>query len=173
MAKETTTTYDESNIKTLSSVEHIRLRTGMYIGRTGDGSQYEDGIYILLKEVLDNAVDEYIMGHGKRVDITVNETTGACSIRDYGRGIPLGKIVACVSEINTGGKFNSDAFQFSVGMNGVGTKAVNALSTDFRVRSHRNGQYAEATFSTGTLKSETKGKTNERDGTLVEFTPDD
>lgn len=165
--------YDESKIKTLSSVEHIRLRAGMYIGRTGDGSQYEDGIYILLKEVLDNAVDEFIMGHGKRIDITLNPTTGACSVRDYGRGIPLGKIVACVSQINTGGKFNSDSFQFSVGMNGVGSKAVNALSNHFLVRSHRAGEYAEAQFSHGKLQEEKKGKTSERNGTLVEFTPDD
>jgi DNA gyrase subunit B/topoisomerase-4 subunit B len=172
MATSTQHQYDESKIKTLSSVEHIRLRTGMYIGRTGDGSQYEDGVYILLKEVLDNAVDEFIMGYGKRVDIAINPTTGVCSVRDYGRGIPLGKIVACVSEINTGGKFNSDSFQFSVGMNGVGTKAVNALSAHFLVRAYRDGEMAEATFTYGKLASEKKGKTDERNGTLVQFTPD-
>ena len=116
--------YDESKIKTLSSVEHIRQRTGMYIGRKGDGGQYEDGIYILLKEVIDNAVDEFIMGHGKKVDIAVDYASGEASVRDYGRGIPLGKIVECVSQINTGAKYNDEVFQFSVGLNGVGTKAV-------------------------------------------------
>jgi DNA gyrase subunit B/topoisomerase-4 subunit B len=165
--------YDESKIKTLSSVEHIRLRTGMYIGRTGDGSQYEDGIYILLKEVIDNAVDEFIMGHGKKVDITVNYNTGECVVRDFGRGIPLGKIVECVSQINTGAKYNDDVFQFSVGLNGVGTKAVNALASSFLVRAHRDGDFAEATFALGKLKKEKKGKNaDERDGTLVQFTPD-
>ncbi len=165
--------YDESKIKTLSSVEHIRLRTGMYIGRTGDGSQYEDGIYILLKEVFDNAVDEYIMGHGKKVEISIDYERGEVSIRDYGRGIPLGKIVPCVSEINTGAKYNDDVFQFSVGLNGVGTKAVNALSSRFCVRSHRGGKFAEATFSGGKLQKEDRGEcARERDGTLVEFVPD-
>jgi DNA gyrase subunit B/topoisomerase-4 subunit B len=165
--------YDESKIKTLSSVEHIRLRTGMYIGRTGDGGQYEDGIYILLKEVIDNAVDEFIMGHGKRVDIGVEYNTGVVTIRDYGRGIPLGKLVECVSQINTGAKYNDDVFQFSVGLNGVGTKAVNALSTHFLVRAHRDGEFAEAIFESGKLKKEKRGKSpNERDGTLVQFTPD-
>ena len=136
--------YDESKIKTLSSLEHIRVRTGMYIGRTGDGSQYEDGIYILLKEVVDNAVDEFIMGYGKKIEITMNE--GTVEVRDFGRGIPLGKIVDCVSTINTGAKYNDDVFQFSVGLNGVGTKAVNALSRQFLVRSHREGHFAEARF---------------------------
>jgi len=165
--------YDESKIKTLSSVEHIRLRTGMYIGRTGDGSQYEDGIYILLKEVIDNAVDEFIMGHGRKVDITVNSTTGEAIIRDYGRGIPLGKLVECVSQINTGAKYNDDVFQFSVGLNGVGTKAVNALSSNFLVRSFREGEYAEAVFELGKLRKERRGKDAEaRDGTLVQFLPD-
>ena len=165
--------YDESKIKTLSSVEHIRLRTGMYIGRTGDGGQYEDGIYILLKEVIDNAVDEFIMGHGKKVDIGVEYNTGVITIRDYGRGIPLGKLVECVSQINTGAKYNDDVFQFSVGLNGVGTKAVNALSTHFLVRAYRDGEFAEAIFESGKLKKEKRGKVpNERDGTLVQFTPD-
>lgn len=165
--------YDESKIKTLSSVEHIRLRTGMYIGRTGDGSQYEDGIYILLKEVVDNAVDEFIMGHGKKIDIGIHYTTNEVSVRDYGRGIPLGKVLECVSQINTGAKYNDEVFQFSVGLNGVGTKAVNALSSRFLVRSHRAGEYAEVQFECGKLKKERRGKSaDERDGTLVQFTPD-
>jgi len=124
--------YDESTIKTLSSLEHIRLRSGMYIGRLGDGSNLDDGIYILLKEVVDNSIDEYIMGFGKRIDITLEGEKA--SIRDTGRGIPLGKVVAAVSIINTGAKYNDDVFQFSVGLNGVGTKAVNALSSHFLVR---------------------------------------
>ena len=165
--------YDESKIQTLSAVEHIRKRTGMYIGRTSDGGQYEDGIYILLKEVVDNAVDEFIMGHGKKVDITVEYNSGEVVIRDYGRGIPLGKLVECVSKINTGAKYNDDVFQFSVGLNGVGTKAVNALSTRFFVRAYREGEFAEASFETGKLKKEKRGKcANEHNGTLVQFTPD-
>ena len=165
--------YDESKVKTLSSVEHIRLRTGMYIGRTGDGSQYEDGIYILLKEVIDNAVDEFIMGHGRKVDIAIDTNTGEVGVRDFGLGIPLGKVVECVSQINTGAKYNDDVFQFSVGLNGVGTKAVNALSSRFLVRSHRAGEFVEAVFERGKLRREKKGKASgERDGTLVQFTPD-
>ena len=171
MANKTTHNYDESKVKTLSSLEHIRLRTGMYIGRTGDGSQYEDGIYVLLKEVVDNAVDEYIMGFGRRVEITIDDS--GVSVRDYGRGIPLGKVVECVSTINTGAKYNDEVFQFSVGLNGVGTKAVNALSTHFRVRTHREGQFVEAVFARGTLVDQTQGRCpNERDGTLVHFVPD-
>ena len=138
------TTCDESKIKTLSSLEHIRLRSGMYIGRLGNGSDPEDGIYILIKEVVDNGIDEFIMGHGNRVEIKLDGDK--VSVRDFGRGIPLGKIVECVSVINTGAKYNSDVFQFSVGLNGVGTKAVNALSKHFVVRAHREGQFAEATF---------------------------
>jgi len=130
--------YDESKIKTLSSLEHIRLRTGMYIGRLGDGGNFDDGIYILLKEVVDNSVDEFIMGFGNRIEVTVKD--GAVTVRDYGRGIPLGKLVECVSVINTGAKYNDEVFQFSVGLNGVGTKAVNALSSDFRVVSFREGR---------------------------------
>ncbi|MDD4102388.1 MAG: toprim domain-containing protein [Kiritimatiellae bacterium] len=166
--------YDEAQIQTLSAIEHIRTRTGMYIGRTSDGSQYEDGIYILLKEVLDNAVDEFIMGYGKRVEISLNYDSGEVAVRDYGRGIPLGKVVDCVSQINTGGKFNDDAFQFSVGMNGVGTKAVNALSTVFEVRSFRDGHYSEAFFKKGQIESRKTGKCAkpERNGTFVRFTPD-
>ncbi len=163
--------YDESTIKTLSSLEHIRMRTGMYIGRTGDGSQYEDGIYMLIKEVIDNGIDEYIMGHGKVIDVTIEDCT--VSVRDYGRGIPLGKVVDCVSRINTGAKYNDDVFQFSVGLNGVGTKAVNALSTHFIVRSHREGKAVEARFERGKLIKEKKGKSGEeKNGTFVQFTPD-
>jgi len=173
-----TPVYDESKIKTLSSLEHIRLRTGMYIGRLGDGTNPDDGIYVLLKEVIDNGVDEFIMGNGKLLEIAVKDMTktGAASVkvRDFGRGIPLGKLVECVSVINTGAKYNDDVFQFSVGLNGVGTKAVNALSVYFRVVAVRNGEYAEAIFERGALKSQRKGKLKEKikDGTLVEFTPD-
>lgn len=163
--------YDESKIKTLSSLEHIRLRTGMYIGRIGDGSDYDDGCYILLKEVIDNAVDEFIMGHGKEVQISIQD--GIVSVRDFGRGIPLGKVVECVSKINTGAKYNDDVFQFSVGLNGVGTKAVNALSKDFYVRSYREGEFSEASFKQGVLKSQKNGKdSNEPDGTFVRFEAD-
>jgi DNA gyrase/topoisomerase IV subunit B len=163
--------YDESKIKTLSSLEHIRLRPGMYIGRLGDGSHQDDGIYILLKEIIDNGIDEYIMGAGKRIDITIEEN-GFTSVRDYGRGIPLGKLVECVSVINTGAKYNTDVFQFSVGLNGVGTKAVNALSELFRVTSFRDGHYAKAEFESGIFRKEKNGKTKERNGTLIEFLPD-
>src|SRR3989454_10189823 len=162
--------YDESKIKTLSSLEHIRLRTGMYVGRLGDGSHYDDGCYILLKEVIDNAIDEYIMGHGKEVQVAIDGTN--VSVRDYGRGIPLGKVVDCVSKINTGAKYNDEVFQFSVGLNGVGTKAVNALSKQFVVRSHREGEYVEASFKQGKLKNEKKGKVSEPDGTFICFEPD-
>lgn len=162
--------YDESKIKTLSSLDHIRLRTGMYIGRLGDGSNPDDGIYVLIKEVIDNAIDEFIMGYGKRIEVNIED--GVVSVRDYGRGIPLGKVVECVSIINTGAKYNDDVFQFSVGLNGVGTKAVNALSSHFKVISYRDGQYAEAIFSRGNLKSQKKGKTDQTNGTYVEFVPD-
>ncbi|HNX53198.1 MAG TPA: ATP-binding protein, partial [Pontiellaceae bacterium] len=163
--------YDESKIKTLSSLEHIRARTGMYIGRTGNGSHYDDGIYVLLKEVVDNAIDEFIMGHGKKVEITIEEDT--VNVRDYGRGIPLGKVVECVSRINTGAKYNDDVFQFSVGLNGVGTKAVNALSSYFIVRSHRDGEFVEARFARGILEAEEKGKSKtEENGTFISFSPD-
>lgn len=165
------TTYDESKIKTLSSLEHIRIRPGMYIGRLGNGSHPDDGIYILIKEVIDNAVDEFIMGVGKRVDIEIDDS-GRVGVRDYGRGIPLGKLVDCVSVINTGAKYNTDVFQFSVGLNGVGTKAVNALSEDFQVTSFRDGQFASARFAYGKLLDQEEGSTSEKNGTLVEFTPD-
>ena len=164
--------YDESKIKTLSSLEHIRLRTGMYIGRLGDGSNYEDGIYILLKEVIDNSVDEFIMGHGQKIDIKIKDNL--VIVRDYGRGIPLGKVVECVSVINTGAKYNDDVFQFSVGLNGVGTKAVNALSSHFRVVAFRKGKCTEAVFKQGGLLSTKQGKAdNQPDGTYVEFKPDE
>jgi DNA gyrase subunit B/topoisomerase-4 subunit B len=170
MAETNKHVYDESKIKTLSSLEHIRLRTGMYIGRIGDGSHYDDGCYILLKEVIDNAIDEFIMGAGKEIQVTIEDKS--VTVRDFGRGIPLGKVVDCVSQINTGAKYNDDVFQFSVGLNGVGTKAVNALSKGFLVRSHREGQFVEAWFKQGKLKNEKKGKTNEPDGTLIQFEPD-
>jgi len=170
MAEKSTPVYDESKIKTLSSLEHIRLRTGMYIGRIGTGAHPDDGCYVLLKEVVDNAIDEYIMGHGKEVEVKIEGNR--VSVRDYGRGIPLGKVVDCVSKINTGAKYNDDVFQFSVGLNGVGTKAVNALSKDFYVRSHRDGEFAEASFKIGKLKQEGSGKTSEPNGTYIEFEPD-
>src|ERR1700710_122363 len=135
----------------------------MYIGPIGNGNNPDDGCYVLLKEVVDNTIDEYIMGHGKEVEINIAD--GHVSVRDFGRGIPLGKIVDCVSKINTGAKYNDDVFQFSVGLNGVGTKAVNALSKFFLVRSHRDGEFAEATFKQGKLKKEDSGKTKEPNGT--------
>jgi len=162
--------YDESKVKTLSSIEHIRLRTGMYIGRLGDGSNLDDGIYILLKEVVDNSVDEFIMGCGSRIRVKLQDST--ITVRDWGRGIPLGKLVECVSEINTGAKYNTEVFVFSVGLNGVGTKAVNALSESFRVCSYRDGRFRQAVFSQGRLVSDDTGETTEKNGTLVEFTPD-
>ena len=170
MAENTKHVYDESKIKTLSSLEHIRLRTGMYIGRIGDGSHYDDGCYILLKEVVDNAVDEFIMGAGREVQIGIENQR--VTVRDFGRGIPLGKVVDCVSRINTGAKYNDDVFQFSVGLNGVGTKAVNALSKIFLVRSFREGEFVEAWFRQGKLKGEKKGRTSEPDGTFIRFEPD-
>jgi len=171
MAEKPKNTYDESKIKTLSSLEHIRLRTGMYIGRIGNGSHQDDGCYVMLKEVVDNTIDEFIMGHGKEVQITM-APGGRITVRDFGRGIPLGKIVDCVSKINTGAKYNDDVFQFSVGLNGVGTKAVNALSKYFLARSHRDGQFAEAEFKQGKLKKENSGATKEPNGTLIEFEAD-
>src|SRR5919204_564153 len=150
--------YDESAVKTLDALSHIRLRSGMYIGRLGDGSNPDDGIYVMLKEVIDNSVDEFIMKNGKEIIVNVEEKEGRASVRDFGRGIPLGKVIECVSQINTGAKYNDDVFQFSVGLNGVGTKAVNALSKSFLVRSHRGGEYVEAWFKQGKLKGEKKGK---------------
>ena len=161
--------YDESKITTLNALDHIRLRPGMYIGRLGNGSNVNDGVYILAKEVIDNGIDEYIMGHGDRIEVNVEEDR--FKIRDYGRGIPLGKVIDCVSKINTGAKYNDDVFQFSVGLNGVGTKAVNALSSYFRVRSVRDGKFKEATFKEGKLESESDGKSDDANGTEVEFIP--
>jgi topoisomerase IV subunit B len=163
--------YDESAIQTLDALAHIRLRTGMYIGRIGDGTHPEDGIYVMLKEVVDNSVDEFIMGEGKKIEI--ERDGNAISVRDHGRGIPLGKVVECVSKINTGGKYNDDVFQFSVGLNGVGTKAVNALSSEFEVFSWREGQFRRARFVRGLLKQDEKGKDEGAPhGTLICFTPD-
>jgi len=163
--------YDEKSIQTLDALAHIRLRSGMYIGRLGDGSHPLDGIYVMLKEVVDNAVDEFIMGCGKRIEL--QRDGDAISVRDFGRGIPLGKLVDCVSQINTGGKYNDDVFQFSVGLNGVGTKAVNALSSDFEVTSWRDRRFRTVKFQRGQLVSEVGGKdTATPDGTFVRFTPD-
>ena len=164
-------TYTEDNIRSLDWKEHIRMRPGMYIGKLGDGSAADDGIYILLKEVLDNSIDEYVMGFGKEIDIKVDE--GAIEIRDYGRGIPLGKVVDCVSKINTGGKYDSKAFKKSVGLNGVGTKAVNALSNYFRVQAVRDGKTKVAEFECGELIKDHKVKKSDlENGTIVYFKPD-
>ena len=173
MAEITTKTvqYDEDSIRSLDWREHIRLRPGMYIGKLGDGSAADDGIYVLLKEVVDNCIDEYVMGFGKTIDIKV--TDHRVEVRDYGRGIPLGKVVEVVSKINTGGKYDSGAFQKSVGLNGVGTKAVNALSSYFKVQSFREGKSVWAEFERGVLTSQGETITNERNGTLVCFEPDD
>ena len=164
-------TYNEDSIKSLDWREHIRLRPGMYIGKLGDGSSQDDGIYILLKEVIDNSIDEYVMGHGKRIDIDIKD--GEVSVRDYGRGIPLGKVVDVVSKINTGGKYDSEAFTKSVGLNGVGSKAVNALSIYFRVESVREGKKKVAEFEQGVLTQEHKvKKTDEPNGTMIVYRPD-
>jgi topoisomerase IV subunit B len=170
MAQRKNHDYDESKIKTLSSLEHIRLRTGMYIGRLGDGSHYDDGIYILLKEVVDNCVDEFIMGYGKQIEVSLENDL--VRVRDFGRGIPLGKVIECVSQINTGAKYNDEVFQFSVGLNGVGTKAVNALAQEFVVTSRRDGQFFRADFARGELKSQKKGRQDAPDGTEIRFVPD-
>lgn len=164
--------YTESTIQTLDALAHIRLRSGMYIGRLGDGSNPDDGIYVMLKEVIDNSVDEFIMNVGKEILIEVDSESGKVSVRDFGRGIPLGKMIDCVSQINTGAKYNDDVFQFSVGLNGVGTKAVNALSSHFLVRSYRQGEFAEAQFSKGVLLGQLQGKTHQSNGTYIEFIPD-
>jgi topoisomerase-4 subunit B len=163
--------YSEADIKSLDWREHIRLRPGMYIGKLGDGSSPDDGIYVLVKEVLDNCIDEHMMGFGKHIDITIKENT--VTVRDYGRGIPLGKVVDVVSKINTGAKYDSKAFQKSVGLNGVGTKAVNALSNYFKVHSVRDGKEKIAEFEKGFLTNETKElKSTEENGTIVTFIPD-
>jgi len=163
--------YTEASIKTLSSLEHIRLRPGMYIGRLGNGAHAEDGIYVLLKETIDNCIDEFTMGHGRKIEVELTERT--LRVRDYGRGIPLGKLIDCVSIINTGAKYDSETFQKSVGLNGVGQKAVNALALDYKAQAFREGQTKLAEFSQGKLRKEHKlAKSDERTGTLVEFTPD-
>ncbi len=176
MAKEKDTSnlfdYTEDSIKSLDWKEHIRLRPGMYIGKLGDGSSPDDGIYVLVKEVMDNCIDEYTMGYGKTVELTIEGKT--VTVRDYGRGIPLGKVVDVVSKINTGAKYDSKAFQKSVGLNGVGTKAVNALSNYFKVTAVREGKEKTAEFERGELIKEYKeAKTGEQNGTLVTFIPDD
>ncbi len=164
--------YNEDSVKTLDWREHIRLRPGMYIGKLGDGSSPDDGIYVLLKEVIDNCIDEHTMGYGKQVDVKIEQKT--VTIRDFGRGIPLGKVVDVVSKINTGAKYDSKAFQKSVGLNGVGTKAVNALSGYFKVTAFRDGKEKSAEFSKGVLTREYKeAKTDEPNGTLVSFIPDE
>jgi topoisomerase IV subunit B len=168
--------YDESSIQSLDWKDHIRKRPGMYIGKLGDGNQVDDGIYVLVKEIIDNSIDEHVMGFGKRIELTVGERE--VTVRDYGRGIPLGKLVDCVSKINTGGKYDSEAFQKSVGLNGVGTKAVNALSSRFKVTTMREGKQKSAEFVRGVLTKETKptalSPANAKDsGTLTIFEPDD
>jgi len=163
--------YDESSIKSLDWHEHIRTRPGMYIGKLGDGQSPDDGIYVLVKEIIDNSIDEFIMGAGRKIDIEIKEHSAR--VRDYGRGIPLGKVIECVSKINTGGKYDSEAFQKSVGLNGVGTKAVNALSSYFCVVSHRDGKCKKAEFKFGKLIKEYPEKSsNEKNGTEVYFEPD-
>ncbi|EEK14374.1 DNA topoisomerase IV subunit B [Capnocytophaga gingivalis ATCC 33624] len=165
------TEYGDDNIQTLEWQEHVRMRPGMYIGKLGDGSSADDGIYILLKEVIDNSIDEFVMGAGKQIEVRIEDNK--VSVRDFGRGIPLGKVVDVVSKMNTGGKYDSRAFKKSVGLNGVGTKAVNALSSYFYVASVRDGQKKSASFSLGVLQEESPLKaSNERRGTLVEFVPD-
>lgn len=163
--------YNEDNIRSLDWREHIRLRPGMYIGKLGDGSSPDDGIYVLMKEILDNSIDEFVMGYGKEIKISL--TDGMLSVRDYGRGIPLGKVVECVSQINTGGKYDSKAFKKSVGLNGVGTKAVNALSDYFLVQSYREGQTKKAVFNKGEIIEDSGlQKTEEPNGTLTSFKAD-
>ncbi|MGN0832012.1 MAG: toprim domain-containing protein [Kiritimatiellia bacterium] len=166
--------YGDASIRTLDPVTHIRMRPGMYVGEPGTGAMYHDCIYILMKEVIDNAIDEFGQGFGKKIDVTVNYDTGEVSVRDYGRGIPLGKVVDCVSQMNTGGKYDNENYQFSAGMNGVGTKAVNALSEFFEVRSFREGEFSEAMFREGRLQSKKRGKqkTAERSGTYIRYKPD-
>jgi topoisomerase-4 subunit B len=164
--------YSDDSIRSLDWKEHIRLRPGMYIGKLGDGSAYDDGIYVLLKEIVDNSIDEFVMGAGRTIDINMSDHKVA--VRDYGRGIPLGKVIDCVSKINTGGKYDSKAFQKSVGLNGVGTKAVNALSNVFIVQSYRDGRTKLAEFAKGELVRDDAGKeTTQRNGTAINFFPDD
>ncbi|MBE7176164.1 MAG: type IIA DNA topoisomerase subunit B [Mucilaginibacter polytrichastri] len=164
--------YNEDSIRSLDWKEHIRLRPGMYIGKLGDGSAHDDGIYVLLKEIIDNSIDEFVMGSGRTIEVSVSDQKVA--VRDYGRGIPLGKVIDCVSKINTGGKYDSNAFQKSVGLNGVGTKAVNALSTNFSVQSYREGKTKKAEFVKGDLTIDhPEIETAQRNGTSVHFAPDE
>ena len=165
------TSYSEENVITLEWYEHIRRRSGMYIGRLGNGERQGDGIYVLLKEVIDNSIDEFSMGFGKRIDITIEENT--VTVRDFGRGIPLGSVVDVTSKLNTGAKFDTESFQKSVGMNGVGTKAVNAMSSDFWVESFRDGQSSFAHYSRGILLDSGLRTSSEKNGTLIRFTPDE
>ena len=171
MENTTNVQYDEDSIKSLDWKEHIRLRPGMYIGKLGDGSSIDDGIYVLVKEIVDNSIDEHMMGNGKVIEIKISEHR--VEVRDYGRGIPLGKVIDCVSKINTGGKYDSGAFQKSVGLNGVGTKAVNALSNYFKVQSYRDGKAKLAEFQQGVLQHESgEEPTSQRNGTHMAFEPD-
>jgi topoisomerase IV subunit B len=168
MAKENN--YDDDSIKSLDWKEHIRLRPGMYIGKLGDGSAHDDGIYILIKEIIDNSIDEFVMGNGKKIELSIKDKT--VTIRDYGRGIPLGKVIDCVSKINTGAKYDSEAFKKSVGLNGVGTKAVNALSSYFKVQSIREGKSKLVEFADGAITNDTKiVDSTEKQGTIITFTP--
>uniref|UniRef100_UPI0035A0D377 ATP-binding protein n=1 Tax=Prevotella heparinolytica TaxID=28113 RepID=UPI0035A0D377 len=162
-----TVEYTDDNIRHLDDMEHIRVRSGMYIGRLGDGSQSDDGIYVLLKEVMDNSIDEFKMGAGRKIEVAIEDNLRV-SVRDYGRGIPQGKLIEAVSKLNTGGKYDSKAFKKSVGLNGVGIKAVNALSARFEVRSYRDGKVRSATFERGMLQADT----TEENGTYIFFEPD-
>ena len=163
--------YDESSIQSLDWKEHIRQRPGMYIGKLGSGKSSDDGIYVLLKEIIDNSIDEYVMGYGKKIDIKIKNK--CVTIRDFGRGIPLGKVLECVSQINTGGKYDSEAFKKSIGLNGVGTKAVNALSESFKVFSIRDGQKKEIDFSRGeVIEDFSIIQDSSVNGTEIEFRPD-
>lgn len=166
-----TVNYDEGNIQTLTGLQHIRLRPGMYIGRLGDGSSAEDGIYVLLKEVFDNSIDEFKMKAGDRIEVTVEDHL-RISVRDYGRGIPQGKLIESVSILNTSGKFDSKAFKKSIGLNGVGVKAVNALSSRFEVHSYRDGKVRKAVFECGELVSDVTEPTQDENGTYIYFEPD-
>ncbi len=164
--------YTEDNIRSLDWKEHIRMRPGMYIGKLGDGTAYDDGIYVLVKEVLDNCIDEFVMGNGRTIEVSIKDKT--VKVRDYGRGVPLGKVVDVVSKINTGGKYDSKAFKKSVGLNGVGTKAVNALSSYFKIESNRDDKTKVAEFSKGELTLDGPIEdSSRRKGTKVVFTPDE
>ena len=166
-----TVAYTDDNIRHLSDMEHVRTRPGMYIGRLGDGSLPEDGIYVLLKEVIDNSIDEFKMHAGTRIEVNIDDNLRV-SVRDYGRGIPQGKLVEAVSVLNTGGKYDSKAFKKSVGLNGVGVKAVNALSAHFEVQSYREGKVRKVTFEKGVMTSDVTEDTADENGTYIFFEPD-